>query len=64
MSPAEYRAQRERRGTPAEVAAKLDVTRETLSRREHGHQSITREAELALLALPADGCGARKREAG
>lgn len=53
MTPAEYRTQRERRGTPAEVAALLDVARETLSRRETGAQKITREAALALLALPA-----------
>lgn len=42
----------QRRGTPAEVAALLDVARETLSRRENGAQKITREAALALLALP------------
>ena len=52
MTPQKYKAEREKRGTQAAVAALLDIQRETLSRRETGAQPITREAELALSALP------------
>lgn len=52
MSPADYQRERKLRGTQAEVAAALDIQRETLSRRETGDQPISREAELALSALP------------
>lgn len=49
MSPAEYKATREKLGlTQAGLAALLGVPRETISRREHGIQSITTEMELAL----------------
>lgn len=40
------------RGTQESVAAQLGVDRVTIARRETGALPITREAELALLALP------------
>lgn len=52
MSPAQYRRERKARGTQATVAALLGVQRETITRREAGEVEITREMELALLALP------------
>lgn len=52
MTPADYRAARKRRGTQAEVAALLEVSRTTIARREIAGIKITREAELALLSLP------------
>ena len=52
MSPAEYKRERQRRGTQATVAAALDVQRETITRRETGDAPIHREAWLALLSLP------------
>lgn len=53
MSPAEYNREREARGlTQAGLAALLGVSRVTIARRETGTRPITREAELALLALP------------
>jgi len=52
MTAAEYRAEREARGTQAGVAAVLDVARSTVERRESGKMPVTREAWLALLALP------------
>ena len=51
MSPADYKREREARGTQESVAALLGVDRTTLARRETGALPITREAELALLAL-------------
>jgi DNA-binding transcriptional regulator YiaG len=50
MTAAEYKAEREKLGTTAEVAAMLGIARETVSRRENGAK-ITREAELAIKAL-------------
>lgn len=54
MSPAEYQAQRQLRGTQESVAAQLGVHPQTLAKRERGAADapITREAELALLSLP------------
>ena len=52
MTAPEYKAQRKIRGTQHAVAAILDVRRETITRRETGARIITREAALALLALP------------
>lgn len=52
MSPAQYRRERKARGTQATVAALLGVQRETITRREAGEVEITREMQLALLALP------------
>lgn len=52
MTPADYKMEREQRGTQATVAALLLVSRVTVARRETGEQVITREAELALLSLP------------
>ena len=51
MNPADYKAQRELRGTQASVAALLGVNRVTIARRESGAM-ITQEAWLALNALP------------
>lgn len=50
MTSAEYKAARERLGTQAEVAALLSINRVTVAKREGG-ALVTREAELALLAL-------------
>ena len=52
MTPEDYRAERERRGTQARVAALLRVDPQTISRRERGEIPITHEAALALLYLP------------
>jgi transcriptional regulator with XRE-family HTH domain len=52
MSPADYKAARQQRGTQESVAALLGVARGTVARRETGALPIPREAELALLALP------------
>lgn len=51
MNPETYKKTRERLGTQAEVAAWLEVARETIARRETGKDRITREAALALEAL-------------
>ena len=52
MSPAEYRAHREKLGlTQAGLASLLEVTRETVNRRESGEQPITHEAALAISSL-------------
>ncbi len=51
MSPAEYKAEREKRGTQKEVASLLGVSRVTIARRETGTRPVIREAWLALLAL-------------
>lgn len=48
----QYKAEREKRGTQAEVAEKLGVSRITLARRETGTRPVSREAWLALLSLP------------
>ena len=51
MNSQEYKVQRELRGTQAEVAALLGVTRQVVSRRESG-ATVTTEAWLALNAMP------------
>lgn len=51
MNSAEYKAERQRRGTQTEVAELLGVRQATISERENGGE-ITREAWLALCALP------------
>jgi hypothetical protein len=54
MSPAEYKTQRQMRGTQESVAAQLGVHPMMVSKRERGTPDapITREAWLALLSLP------------
>jgi hypothetical protein len=52
MNSDNYKAEREKRGTQTSVAALLGVNRVTVAKREAGMQPITREAWLALLALP------------
>lgn len=52
MTAADYKAQRQLRGTQMIVAAQLGVSQATVSDRENGATSITTEAWLALLALP------------
>ncbi|NBW13266.1 MAG: XRE family transcriptional regulator [Caulobacteraceae bacterium] len=47
-----YKAEREKRGTQAEVADMLGVSRVCLARRETGTRPVTHEAWLALQALP------------
>ena len=51
MTPAEYKAIREKLGlTQAGLAAVLGVTRKTINARENGAK-ITEEARLAILSL-------------
>ena len=52
MTPAEYKSQRQQRCTQQGVAALLGVDYRTIQRRECGDIEITREAEMALLAIP------------
>jgi len=52
MTPGNYKSERMRRGTQQSVSALLQVSRGTIARRETGAMVITREAELAMLALP------------
>jgi transcriptional regulator with XRE-family HTH domain len=52
MNADAYKSEREKRGTQAEVAALLGVSRVTIARRETGTRPVIREAWLALLALP------------
>lgn len=52
MTPDRYKAEREKRGTQTSVAAQLGINRVTVAKREAAMQTITREAWLALLALP------------
>jgi len=60
----QYKAARERLGTQAEVAARLQVSRVTVAKRETGAMVITEEAALALCALSGrGGVGGRKRVA-
>lgn len=56
MTPAQYKEARVARGTQAQVAALLGISRETLARRETGtdRYPITTEAVLAIQALPAN----------
>ena len=51
MTPAEYKALREKLGTQKAVADLLGVTRETVARREQEGGRITSEAALAITAL-------------
>jgi hypothetical protein len=65
MTAADYKLQRQRRGTQQGVAVLLGVDYRTIQRRECGDIEITREAELAMRALPVRwaagaGRGARK----
>ena len=48
MNPKNYKAERTKRGTQAEVAGELGVARVTIARRETGTRPITKEAWLAL----------------
>lgn len=52
MTPPEYKAARQQRGTLKAVAALLDVHWTTIARRESGEITISKEMELALMALP------------
>lgn len=52
MTPEAYRAARKGRGTQKAVALMLGVHPMTITKRECGVQPISREAELAMLALP------------
>ena len=53
MTPAEYKAARLSLGlTQAELAERLGIPREAISRRESNIQRITLEAEIALRSLP------------
>lgn len=52
MNPEQYKAERQLRGTQAEVAEKLGVSRITLARRETGTRPVSKECFLALLSLP------------
>jgi hypothetical protein len=51
ITPASYKRERMKRGTQAAVAARLQVQRVTIARRETTGP-VTREAWLALCALP------------
>jgi len=51
MNAADYKSERQQRGTQEQVAALLGVSRVSIARRETGEQVITREAQLALLSL-------------
>ena len=52
MSPADYKATREKLGlTQARLAARLGLPRTAIVKREAGDQRITEEAALALRAL-------------
>jgi transcriptional regulator with XRE-family HTH domain len=63
MTPAEYKQERQRRGlTQAALAALLGIARETVSRREKGHDKITEEASLALRSLPSSNTDVRVSE--
>ena len=52
MTAAQYKSERQRRGTQQGVAALLGVDYRTIQRRECGDIAITTEAELAMRALP------------
>lgn len=51
----EYRAHRLRRGSQQAIAEALGLQRVTITRRENGKRRVTREAMLALQALPVLG---------
>jgi len=62
MTPAGYKAERMKRGTQAEVASLLGVSRVTIARRETITRPVMREAWMALLSVPKKRNGsARKR---
>jgi hypothetical protein len=63
MTSGKYKAERQSRGTQANVAALLGTTQVTLSRREQGVVPITKETELALLSLPKKKLKAAKKTA-
>jgi transcriptional regulator with XRE-family HTH domain len=52
LTPGEYKAERKKRGNQQRVAALLGVSQSTISERENRKIPISREATLALLALP------------
>jgi ribosome-binding protein aMBF1 (putative translation factor) len=52
MTPAQYKSARQARGTQQGVAAKLGIAYTTIQRRESGEIRITREAVIALEAIP------------
>lgn len=52
MNAADYKAERQKRGTQHHVAALLGVSRVTVARREIGMRPVSREAWIALLAIP------------
>jgi len=54
ITPANYKRERQKRGTQARVAVLLEVQRGTIARRET-KGPISREAWLALCALPLVG---------
>lgn len=51
MTPAEYKAERKKRGSQEKVAALLGVARSTVERRESDKMEITHEAALAIRSL-------------
>jgi transcriptional regulator with XRE-family HTH domain len=53
MTNIEYKALRETVGSQKKVAEALGIDHSTLQRREYGKRRISREAEVALLALAA-----------
>ena len=53
MTHEDYKEARRERGTQAEVAKSLGISRSTLLRRENGELPISREASVAMLTLPA-----------
>ena len=54
MTPTEYKQERRKRSlTQAALAALLGITRETVNRRENGHDKISEEAALALRSIPS-----------
>ena len=52
MNSTNYKSERKMRGTQETVAEQLGVNRVTIARRETGDAVVTKEAWLALLALP------------
>jgi DNA-binding transcriptional regulator YiaG len=51
MGRHEYRAIRKSVGSQKAVAARLQISRTTIQRRESGRRAITTEAAIALLSL-------------
>lgn len=65
VTAAQYKSERQRRGTQQGVAALLGVDYRTIQRRESGEIAVTQEAALAMRALTVRwaagvGRGARK----